>query len=241
MTHPQTVVHLEHDGKVLLVDDKGLGPQIPVKGRIHGNDGLRFPTIGEIESFNIEWNQTLKIRIKLDTRIFEVIKGYPKIDWPRNWAWKDDLISDNSVHPVARESVYRSIHRLVSKVIVRNSTNQILLARVSRGHFTGHWTLPGGYMEHNEHPSIGCIREALEELGLELILSEQQPVITQQIFTDEGISFVSFTYHSKWNGELTDLQLQEDEISDVKWFDEKSALEIVPSHFDREAIRDSMS
>jgi ADP-ribose pyrophosphatase YjhB (NUDIX family) len=96
-------------------------------------------------------------------------------------------------------------------------------------------------MEHNEHPSIGCIREALEELGLELILSEQQPVITQQIFTDEGISFVSFTYHSKWNGELTDLQLQEDEISDVKWFDEKSALEIVPSHFDREAIRESMS
>jgi NADH pyrophosphatase NudC (nudix superfamily) len=37
------------------------------------------------------------------------------------------------------------------------------------------------------------------------------------------------------------LQLQEDEISDVKWFDEKSALEIVPSHFDREAIRESLS
>ena len=241
MTHPQTVVHLEHDGKVLLVDEDGIGPQIPVRGRTNIENELRFPTIQEIESFDIKWEQLLLIRMNIGGNDFMVIKGYPKIPWPKNWAWKDDLISDNSVHPIARESVYRSIHRLVSKVIVRNSSNQILLARVSRGHFTGHWTLPGGYMEHNEHPSTGCVREAMEELGLELILSKEQPIITQQIFTDEGISFVSFTYHSKWNGELDELQLQEDEISDVKWFDEKSALEIVPSHFDREAIRESLS
>jgi ADP-ribose pyrophosphatase YjhB (NUDIX family) len=241
MTHPQTVVHLEHDGKVLLVDEDGIGPQIPIRGRTNIENELRFPTIQEIESFDIKWEQLLLIRMNIGGNDFMVIKGYPKIPWPKNWAWKDDLISDNSVHPIARESVYRSIHRLVSKVIVRNSSNQILLARVSRGHFTGHWTLPGGYMEHNEHPSTGCVREAMEELGLELILSKEQPIITQQIFTDEGISFVSFTYHSKWNGELDELQLQEDEISDVKWFDEMSAFEIVPSHFDREAIRESLS
>ncbi len=241
MTHPQTVVHLEHDGKVLLVDDNGIGPQIPVRGRTNIENESRFPTIQEIESFDIKWEKLLSIRMNIGENDFTVIKGYPKIPWPKNWAWKDDLISDNSVHPIARESVYRSIHRLVSKVIVRNSSNQILLARVSRGHFTGHWTLPGGYMEHNEHPSTGCVREAMEELGLELILTKEQPIITQQIFTDEGISFVSFTYHSKWNGELDELKLQEDEISDVKWFDEKSALEIVPSHFDREAIRESLS
>jgi 8-oxo-dGTP pyrophosphatase MutT (NUDIX family) len=80
----------------------------------------------------------------------------------------------------------------------------------------------------------------MEELGLELILDQKEPVITQQIFTDEGISFVSFTYHSKWNGKLSELELQEDEISDVKWFDQKDAFAIVPSHFDREAIRESL-
>jgi ADP-ribose pyrophosphatase YjhB (NUDIX family) len=240
MTHPQTVVHLEHDGKVLLVDDEGTGPQLPVKGRQTVEKQLRFPTIEEIKSFQIDWNQILKIRIDFDGGIVNVIKGYPKISWPKNWAWKDDLISDNSVHPIAREAIYRSIHRLVSKVIVRNPSDQILLARVSRGHFSGHWTLPGGYMEHNEHPSIGCVREAMEELGLELILDQKEPVITQQIFTDEGISFVSFTYHSKWNGKLSELELQEDEISDVKWFDQKDAFTIVPSHFDREAIRESL-
>ena len=33
MSHPETIVHLEHDGKVLLVDQSGNGPIIPVKGR----------------------------------------------------------------------------------------------------------------------------------------------------------------------------------------------------------------
>lgn len=241
MTHPQTVVHLEHDGKVLLVDESGNGPQIPEKGRVANGEVLRFPTKQEIESKGIEWNEILSVEINFNNEIFNVVKGYPKISWPENWAWKDDLISDNSVHPVARESVYRSIHRLVSKVIVRNSNEQILLAKVSRGHFTGHWTLPGGYMEHDEHPSTGCVREAMEELGLELILTQEEPVITQQIFTNEGISFVSFTYHSKWDGNLSDLKLQEDEISDVEWFDGNSAMNLVPSYFDREAIKNSLS
>ena len=241
MTHPQIVVHLEHDGKILLVDENGNGPQIPENGRMISSKIIRFPTSQELESMGIEWNQILSIKINFNDQIFNVVKGYPKITWPENWAWKDDLVSDNSVHPVARESVYRSIHRLVSKVIVRNSNDEILLAKVSRGHFTGHWTLPGGYMEHDEHPRTGCVREAMEELGLELILNEKEPVITQQIFTNEGISFVSFTYHSKWDGNLSDLKLQEDEISDVKWFDGNSAMNIVPSHFDREAIKNSLS
>ena len=42
------------------------------------------------------------------------------------------------------------------------------------------------------------------------------------------------------DGKLSELELQEDEISDVKWFDPKDALEMVPSHFDREAIRESI-
>ena len=33
MSHPDTVVYLEHDGKVLLVDSHGQGPKLPIKGR----------------------------------------------------------------------------------------------------------------------------------------------------------------------------------------------------------------
>ena len=237
MTHPETVVHLEHDGKILLVDESGFGPQIPVKGRTEISGTLRFPTIVEVENLDIEWEQKRETHIEFNDIQYIVIKGYPKLSWPKNWSWKDDVISDNCVHPVTREAIYRSIHRLVSKVIVRNSSDQILLAKVSRGHFTGHWTLPGGYMEHDEHPKVGCVREAMEELGLELIINDSKPIITQQIFSSEGISFVSFTYQSNWEGNLDDLILQEDEISAVKWFDVDFAISIVPSYFDSKALK----
>ncbi len=111
------------------------------------------------------------------------------------------------------------------------------MGKVERGHFHGFWTLPGGYMDHDEHPAIGCVRETLEELGLEIILEPTEPVVTQNIFNDEGISFVSFTYKSTWDGELSDLKLQTEEISEAKWFSPREAYAQAVSYFDKQALR----
>ena len=237
MSHPDTVVYLEHDGKVLLVNKNGEGPHLPVKGRQENGEIIRFPTIDEVAKLGIDYEQKMDVRIIFGNQVVRVIKGYPKIQWPENWAWKDNLISDNCVHPVAREAIYRSVHRLVSKVVIRNDQNEILMAKVKRGHFTGFWTLPGGYMDHDEHPTTGCVRETLEELGIEIVLDETPPTITQQIFNDEGISFVSFTYQSTWNGDIEDLNLLTEEISEAAWFSKNDALANAVSYFDLEAIR----
>ncbi len=237
MSHPDTVVYLEHDGKVLLVNKTGKGPHLPVKGRQENGEIIRFPTIDEVAKLGIDYEQKMDVRIIFGNQVVRVIKGYPKIQWPENWAWKDNLISDNCVHPVAREAIYRSVHRLVSKVVIRNDQNEILMAKVKRGHFTGFWTLPGGYMDHDEHPTTGCVRETLEELGIEIVLDESPPTITQQIFNDEGISFVSFTYQSTWNGDIEDMNLLTEEISEAAWFSKKDALANAVSYFDLEAIR----
>lgn len=234
---PTEVVHLEHDGKVLLVDQNGHGPLIPIAGRTSADQVLRFPTPAEVDALGIEWKKIRETRIVFGTMVHCVLKGYPKIEWPKHWAWKDALIADNSVDPVAREAIYRSLHRLVSKVMICNDAGEVLMGKVERGHFHGFWTLPGGYMDHDEHPSTGCVRETFEELGLSLILENSEPVVTQKIFTDEGISFVSFTYRSKWNGNFDELRLQTEEISEVKWFSPKDAIEAAVSHFDSEALR----
>jgi len=235
--HPVEVVHLEHDGKVLLVNEKGEGPQKPVPGRREISEQLRLPTRTEIDSMGIEWKQLRETRVVFGTIVYRVIKGYPKIDWPKNWAWKDEMIADNAVHPVAREAIYRSIHRLVSKVMICNDAGEVLLGKVERGHFRGFWTLPGGYMDHDEHPSTGCVRETLEEIGLEITLESHEPVVTQKIFTDDGISFVSFTYRSTWNGDLSQLKLQTEEIAEVKWFSKDEAYKVAVSYFDIEALK----
>ena len=232
MEHPPRVLYLEHDGKVLLVDSEGNGPQTPVMNNT-GSTKFRFPTDGEVQRLGIEWD----VKNTFDILGFQVIKAHPNIEWPENWAWKDECISDDEVHPIVRESIYRSIHRLVSKVMVLNTQGEVLMGKIERGHFVGHWTLPGGYMDHDEHPAVGCVRETLEEMGIEIELSDEAPIITQRIFTNEGISFVSFTYQANWNGDNSEIKLKENEISEFAWLSPSEALSRAVSGFDAAALR----
>ena len=232
MEHPPTVLYLEHDGKVLLVDSEGKGPKKPIMNNT-GNTKFRFPTVDEVKRLGIEW----EVKNKFDILGFEVIKAHPNIEWPENWAWKDECISDDAVHPIARESIYRSIHRLVSKVMVLNNQGEVLMGKIERGHFVGHWTLPGGYMDHDEHPAVGCVRETLEEMGIEIELDDKAPIITQRIFTNEGISFVSFTYQANWEGDDSEIKLKENEISEFAWLSPAEALSRAVSGFDAAALR----
>tara|TARA_B100000530_G_C15790504_1_gene421386 strand:- start:36 stop:740 length:705 start_codon:yes stop_codon:yes gene_type:complete len=232
MDHPNAVLYLEHDGKVLLVDKDGNGPQLPVMNNT-GSTKYRFPTQSEVESMGIEW----ELKNRFNILGHEVIKAHPEIEWPEEWAWKDECISDDAVHPIARESIYRSIHRLVSKVMILNSEGKVLMGKIERGHFVGHWTLPGGYMDHDEHPAVGCVREALEEMGISILLNDDAPIVTQRIFSREGISFVSFTYQAEWNGEDSEIMLKENEISDYAWLTPSEAISRGISGFDLEALK----
>ena len=232
MEHPPRVLYLEHDGKVLLVDSVGSGPKNPTMNNT-GSTKFRFPTEDEVQELGIEW----EVKNTFDILGFEVIKAHPNIEWPDDWAWKDECISDDAVHPIARESIYRSIHRLVSKVMVLNAQGQVLMGKIERGHFVGHWTLPGGYMDHDEHPAVGCVRETLEEMGIAIELDDEAPIITQRIFTNEGISFVSFTYQANWSGDNSEIELKENEISEFAWLSPAEALSRAVSGFDAAALR----
>ena len=236
--HPHEVIYLEHDGKVLLVDANGIGPQRP--GQTNSDESaekLRFPTSSEVKEMKIEWEEKIRITITKEPSHVTVIKGYPKIPFPHDWAWKDDVFLRDDVEGIVREAVYRSIHRLVSKLIVYNSKDEILMAKVKRGHFRGYWTLPGGYMDHNEHPIEGCQRETLEEIGLNITTDGRPPFVTQKIFNQEGVSFVSFTYSAFWDGEISELSPLEEEIEEIDWFSLQTALKTSVSFFDSEAIR----
>ena len=242
-------VHLENDGKILLVDLNGNGPKIPQMGRIKfdSSETMRLPTTDEVESMGITWNERRVNRIRLGDMDSVVFYGMPDIPWPENWAWKDSVISDNAVDPVARESVYRTIHRIVSKVVITNSRGEVLLAKVSRGFFTGCWTLPGGFVDYGEHPREAAVREALEELGVTIELSEsknteakygehEEAIVQAKIFNDEGINWVSFTYKCTDDLQGQIISPKDDEIEDARWFAKEEAISLAVSEFDIAAI-----
>ena len=58
------------------------------------------------------------------------------------------------------------VQRLAVKALVRRD-GQVLLARLSRFAVeAGHWTLPGGGVDHGERPEAALVRELAEETGL---------------------------------------------------------------------------
>lgn len=243
-------VHLEHDGKLLLVDLNGVGPVKPSMGREECYDGytIRLPSPEEASDMGIQWSVRRTNNIRLGSNNYVVAYGIPDIPWPEHWAWKDSVISDSSVDPVARESVYRTIHRVVSKVVISNSASQILMAKVSRGFFTGCWTLPGGFVDYGEHPREAAEREAQEELGVtitipdksgeigEIVDGDGTSLVQTEIFNDEGINWVSFTYNCHTDLDGQEITPKDDEIEEARWFTKEEALKIAVSKFDIEAI-----
>jgi len=49
---------------------------------------------------------------------------------------------------------------------------RVLLVKRGIQPFLGYWDIPGGFLEENEHPKAGAIREVREETGLEIQLTE---------------------------------------------------------------------
>ena len=245
-------IHLEHDGKLLLVDISGKGPVKPERGRstwIGDGYQIRLPTPQEATALGIEWNERRVNEFRLGGHIHRILYATPKIDWPEHWAWKDSVISDSAVDPVARESVYRTLHRVVSKVIVTNTLDEILMTKVARGFFTGCWTLPGGFVDYGEHPRAAAEREALEELGITITVPDPKgeagattpgddgSLIQTAIFNDEGICWVSFTYRCQADIKAEDIVPKDDEIEEARWFTREEAVELAVSLFDIEAIQ----
>jgi 8-oxo-dGTP diphosphatase len=75
--------------------------------------------------------------------------------------------------------VVRTSQRLAAYALVVDSAGRVLLARHpdERRHI-GRWLLPGGGVEHGEHPEQAVIREVCEETGLAVQVGALRDVIS---------------------------------------------------------------
>ncbi|MBU4134660.1 NUDIX hydrolase, partial [bacterium] len=54
----------------------------------------------------------------------------------------------------------------VAVAAVLNARRDVLITRRTFAPAAGQWSLPGGFVEYNEHPADACLRELREETGI---------------------------------------------------------------------------
>jgi 8-oxo-dGTP diphosphatase len=104
-------------------------------------------------------------------------------------------------------------------MVIRNPDGSLLLQQRRGMIGYGTWSVPGGWVELNEHPSISAIRETFEEVGL--IVTENR-LLGVTTFTDisglaKGIGTVTVWYEAlSWQG--TPEIREPDKMIDLGWY-----------------------
>ncbi|MHB8597682.1 MAG: NUDIX domain-containing protein [Ktedonobacteraceae bacterium] len=114
---------------------------------------------------------------------------------------------------------------MASAALLLNAQDEILIVKPI---YQEGWLLPGGIVEEGESPRQGCIREIMEELGLDIAVGRLLCVDykMQQGMRTEGIQFVFFggILHEEI---IEQIQVQAEELSEVRFVKLADAIEML--------------
>lgn len=166
--------------------DHGEDPRDAVVREVYEETGLDVRIGESARVFSLHLPETWRDGRRVDAHSLRIVyDGWVPLDSPEprvveidgstiEAAWQPVAgVLDRTVPTVAlvRQALasYRpkQVQRLAAYALVRR-TDSVLLTRISsRGHHVGVWTLPGGGIDHGEHPQAAVAREVAEECGLE--------------------------------------------------------------------------
>jgi ADP-ribose pyrophosphatase YjhB (NUDIX family) len=112
--------------------------------------------------------------------------------------------------------------RVGAYAIVTDGSSRILLCRIAPGYpAAGRWTLPGGGVDHGEHPDAAVLRELREETGLEGIRGPVARIwsglIEKPMSRPGPLHWIAILY--RVSAELGPLRLEQDGSTDqCAWF-----------------------
>ncbi|MBX4205026.1 MAG: NUDIX hydrolase [Candidatus Doudnabacteria bacterium] len=93
--------------------------------------------------------------------------------------------------------------KIVTRAILFNEKNEVLLGKRVRGGGIGKWALVGGKPEGNETPEEAIVREVKEELGLDFeptIFGKVEDQVSADRAQDEQHAWDVYTFYGKYKG-----------------------------------------
>ena len=114
--------------------------------------------------------------------------------------------------PPVRPSWYRSSAPSVRAAIVKNG--KALVTVRAREPEQGRLDVPGGFLEVGEHPADGLVREAREELGVEIEVVRDPILLAPHTYGAEGDYVLAIGFRVRITaGEVRPT----DDVAEVKW------------------------
>jgi len=109
---------------------------------------------------------------------------------------------------------YRNAKPCAGALIVRDRC--VLLVKRAIQPFLGCWDIPGGFLEEDEHPETGVIREVREETGLEVRLTDLLGFyVDRYSYSDEGDHCLNIYFLAQV---VRGQERPGDDAADLAWF-----------------------
>jgi len=103
-------------------------------------------------------------------------------------------------------------------VILRQGDEVLLIKRQNTGYMDGKWGMPSGHVEDREKPTIACVRESKEEIGVDIDPNDLEFVLVNQRISkeDDHERLDYFFVAKKWSGEI--INAEPHKCAAVEWF-----------------------
>ena len=127
---------------------------------------------------------------------------------------------------------------LISKIVIRNSNDEILILLRSKSAPVRPltWDFPGGLVEVGENPKESVLREVQEETGIKLETAEKLDFSYTVKRDGYDGPVVTFTYTNKRNSDIDDVKRSSEHI-EHKWVSKKEFLELEMPEKYKDAVR----
>ncbi len=111
------------------------------------------------------------------------------------------------------------LHNEVSVFIINNKGEILLQKRsLNKRYKPGKWSSCAGHVCAFETVENTAIREVFEEISVKIEVDELVKIGDREIIIREDNSRVSYSYYVRKDVDLDKVNLQEEEVSAVKWF-----------------------
>ncbi len=122
------------------------------------------------------------------------------------------------------------LHNEVAVFIINNKKQVLLQRRSANKRFNPNkWALCAGHVDSGESLENAALRELHEEVGLNISINDLKPFSEREFKISDENSHITYFYYVKSNLSENDFVIQEEELSEVKWFDLDKVIEMIKS------------